>query len=384
MNKKYFSLLMIIFILNISMASGCWDYGEINDMMIVAGVAVDYDKNKDEYILTIEGIENDVEEGAKGEVFQSKGKTVFDAIRNMIKKVGRKLYWAHASILIIGKDTAENGIIPIIDLFLRGRELDQSLHVLICEEQFAEKIPNSQVIKSLKINSYRIEKTIEEEENLSKYLGISLWNFVKNMNEEGISPTLPIVRLKQVEDKKIAEVLGMAVFKGDKFVGKLDEKDAKFFMMIRNELKGGILTVESKLDSKETTIALEVLDNKTKVKPLYQDEKLIMKIDVQTTVRVGEIGGEENFIDKKGRETLSNDTKKMIEASIQDVIAKVQKEYRSDIFGFGSLVKNKMPKVWKELKYDWDRIFSSLEIEVNVDLQISSSGLLSKPIEVGD
>jgi hypothetical protein len=43
-----------------------------------------------------------------------------------------------------------------------------------------------------------------------------------------------------------------------------------------------------------------------------------------------------------------------------------------------------MPSLWKEKEKEWDAIFKDLEVSVNSNIEIANSGLLSKPIKIGD
>ena len=71
----------------------------------------------------------------------------------------------------------------------------------------------------------------------------------------------------------------------------------------------------------------------------------------------------------------------MIEKEIQELITHVQKDYNSDIFGFGNLLKRKNNKVWKKVEDDWDNVFPTIITETNVNVYIERSALSSKSIE---
>ena len=79
--KKVLYLLAIIF--QLASMAGCWNYREINDLSIVAGVAIDIAEN-DQYELTVELVKtksSGKQTEIISEVVSKKGKTIFDAIR---------------------------------------------------------------------------------------------------------------------------------------------------------------------------------------------------------------------------------------------------------------------------------------------------------------
>jgi spore germination protein KC len=133
-------------------------------------------------------------------------------------------------------------------------------------------------------------------------------------------------------------------------------------------------------------VTLEILPEttKTKIKPVYSDGKLSMELDVSITVAIAEIGGSENYISEPGLSKLKKDAEKSLENNIKRVVKKVQNDYDSDIFGFGSIIKDDMPDVWREIENDWEEIYKDLDISVNSDIEIINSALLLKPIKIGD
>ncbi|WP_446692492.1 Ger(x)C family spore germination protein, partial [Ruminiclostridium cellobioparum] len=149
MIKRLLGSLLVITVLSV-FSIGCWDYREINQMSIVSGAAVD--KTPDgKYKLSIEII--DLKSGGKEAHVHSKklecyGESLFDAIRNSIKISSQMLYWGHTEIIIISKDVAKEGILPIIDLFSRDAEPRLSIDILISNEDTAEKILDSQSIST--------------------------------------------------------------------------------------------------------------------------------------------------------------------------------------------------------------------------------------------
>ena len=79
--------ILVTMILSLFIFTGCWNYEEINKMRFVSGVAVDYDEVKEEYIVTTEVVR--LIQGGKdfgSTLFQSRGLTVFDAVRDTIIK----------------------------------------------------------------------------------------------------------------------------------------------------------------------------------------------------------------------------------------------------------------------------------------------------------
>jgi spore germination protein KC len=61
--------------------------------------------------------------------------------------------------------------------------------------------------------------------------------------------------------------------------------------------------------------------------------------------------------------------------SVQQLIAKAQKQYKIDFFGFGERVHEQLPYLWKKtLNQNWNNTFPQIPISVKVDLQCKDPG----------
>jgi spore germination protein KC len=371
--------------ISIGMLSGCWNYRDIDNTRLVAGMALDYDEKKNEYITTIEIINPASEKEAKmsGELYESRGKLPFDGVRDIIMKTGRKLYWAHAKTIIISQTIAEKKIISLLDYIYRDAEFREDMRLIVSKEKTASEILEKYGEESIyPIRGFYLDDVVESEESIGKYHSGQAWKFIKDLYAEGISPTLPAIKSISTAGRIHPYIGGLAVFKGEKMVGWLDEFETQGFLWVIDEIKGGLVIVTSTMKEKSDLVTLEILKNKTKIKPIYKEDQIIMKIDAETDVMIGEIGGTQDFIDKEGRAILKKDAEQQIKEQIEKVVKRVQKDYGSDIFKFSTSIKKEMPQVWRKIKPNWDQVFKDLKINVNVVVNIRGSALKSKPIKV--
>lgn len=384
MNKRLFFLVLII-IMILFFLTGCWNYRELDRLAIVSGVAVDKSEKGDKFLLTTEVI--DVKPGAT-EVkissirIDSEGDTIFDAMRNMIKISGKKLYWSHAKIIILSQDVAKESIIPIVDWISRDQEPRLTLYILVSKEKTAKEILSQQSVTT-DIRSFEINNMISANNSLSKAPEIEVYEVINDIASDGIYPALPAIGIAFNDGKSTSELSGTAVFKKDKLIGFLDGEQTKYYLFVRDKIKGGILVVKMPEEGSSKGIALEIFKNKTKVKPIYSNGKFIIKVDIKTEVTIGEEDTSIDYISEKGRDKLKAYAEKSLEKHVEDVIKKVQHDFDSDVFGFGKIVKSEMPSLWKEIKNDWNDIFKELEVEVNAKIQIRNSGFTISPVKVG-
>lgn len=381
MKRSYF----LIIIISLFALAGCWNYRDVNKMRFVAGVAIDHDEEKDEYIATSEVVRLiEAGESFGSTLFQSRGRTVFDAVRDTVMKNARRLYWGHAKVIILSKKVANENILTILDYTSRDAEFRDDIWILISEEKTASEIFERTFEKREDITSFHIDDILKNEKSVSTYHGVPTWRFIKDMYAKGIVPTLPIVKVAEKNGEKVPRVGGQAIFKDNKIIGTLDEIETRAYLWVIDKIKGGLLTVKTEILGESVEVTMELFNSKTKLEPKKIEDKIVMKIDIESDFGIGEIAGEVNVIEKKARKILIKDIENEIKKQVEDVITKVQKEYESDIFGFSTKIKAKMPDEWRKIESNWDEVFSSLKTEVDVKVNIRGSALTSEPIKVED
>ena len=377
MIKRLFCALLMLNVLGI-FCTGCWNYREINNMSIVSGAAID--KTSDgKYKLSIEIIDlktGGVEAKVHSKKLECYGASIVDAVRNAISFNANKLYWGHTEILIISKDVAKEGIVQILDVFSRDPEFRLTIDILVSKENTAEEILDSQSITT-EVRSYELNKMLDLEKELEKSPKVEIYEFINSLGESGISPVMPVVGLTENSGQETSQLLGTAVFNKDKLEYMFDQEDTKYFLFVMNKIKGGLFVVN------DSDITLKIIRNKTKLKPVYTNGKLHFEINIKTKVSISEIDFTK-FQNVKDIDKIQIEAQKTLKSRVKNVIKAVQNEYGIDIFGFGRSVRQDIPELWKKINPDWDTIFKNVPVNVNVDVKISNSGLLSKKIMIGD
>ena len=151
--KKILILLSIIFLM-----SGCYDYVEIDDLVIVTGILIDYNDNQ--YEVTSEVIENEKE--SKVKVFTTKCTTIDECIynfgisdkktqKNNEEKIGKELGY-----LSKGKLHQNEGIEKRMVLVSISRKLfTHSLPLIVAEQCYVKLLKDT---RSLIVDTKIIKK----------------------------------------------------------------------------------------------------------------------------------------------------------------------------------------------------------------------------------
>jgi spore germination protein KC len=375
------TLLVLLTIINSIVVTSCWNYREVDELSIVAGVAVDKGTNG-LYKITAEIIKisggKDTKTMAK--TITMEGRTMLDAVRNGISLSGKKLYWSHTKVIILSKEIATEGIIKVIDWYSRDSETRADVHILISEGRSAGEIFSGQGVTE-EIKSFVLDDMLKNQESMSKAPVTDILKFNNDLKAEGICAIAPVVNLKQMDGIMLPNIMGTAIFKSDKLVGFLNGEETKNIIFVRNEIKGGVLIEGMQGNDLTIPVSLEIFKNKTQVTPVTNGKDIEINININTIAAIDEIEGTENLIDDEGRKKLEQNAGKMLKAQIESIIDKMQSVYDADIFGFGAKLREDKIKVWYRVNNNWEETFKDLKVNVIAKVHIRNSSMLSKPLE---
>jgi spore germination protein KC len=380
--------LIIIILANTLLCSGCWNYREIEKLAIVAGMAIDMDKIDKRYILTVEiATPNPGEKGgsSKSEIYETKGATIFEAVRNLIVEIGRRAYWSHSKIIIIGKNIAEEqGVASVLDFVYRDSETRRDVLVLISDESTAGEVLK-EAFNVEDLLSYRIDASLRSQKSISRFPKTELRQVVGNFKSKDSAILVPLIRINKFKGKNdnTTEVFGSAVLKSDKVVGYLNGDETKMAIWLQGKLKGGLFIARDMLNSEED-MTFEIYGNKTKKKVELSEGELKMKISIKTDVGIAEAAGAIDFSDEKNFKKIKAEAEKRLKTQLEAVLKKVQQDYKADVFDFGEEVEVHQNKQWKKNKANWSEVFASMPVDINTEIEIRGSALVSKPIKGGE
>lgn len=379
LNKIFILLLLICFP---TLICGCWDYTEMNDLKYVAGFAIDKDKNSNEYILTFEVLEASVSaETINSNIVESRGKTIHAALRNAIKKTGKMLQTSHAKVVIISKDIAEEGIVPVLDLINRDEEVRSDMWLLISKMSSASEILTKEKISN-EIISYDLADTIKNSNKTGRYVSVEVFKFIKDLSDKGMAATASMVNLVKQGEKSYCKINGIAVFKKDKMIGELNENDTLSLQILKSKDPKFVIPIV--LENNES-VSLEVTNINRKLKAKNEGGKVDINMNINIDVRLSELAeSEKNYIYKSNRYMLEKYVNKSLETDMGNLLNKLQNEYRTDIVGFGDMLKRKNRKLWIGVEDQWNEVFSHASINTDVNVNIKYSGLTKNNIKVGE
>jgi len=322
-------------------------------------------------------------------LYSEKGNDLGEIERRATTQAARKMYFAHVRSVIIGEDVARDGIKEILDYMFRSSEFRSDYYFLIAKGATANQILSTVTT----IETVSGTKLFESIENSKKWWSptnsLKIIELVNDINAKGKNPALTGVELYQdTEDIDSIDKLKksspgklklneLGVFHGDKLIGWLNEDECRALNNIIGKTKNSVISVDY---DDNTHVSLNFNTKKAKIKVSLSDGKPVIDVMLSAEMDISTVSSNIDFTEKEKLDKLNSIVdEKLIEIS-KKTLAKAQNELKTDFFGFGESIHRAYPKVWNELKDNWDTEFTKLQVNFMADTLIRDMGQNLKPI----
>ncbi|KAF9118084.1 hypothetical protein BGX30_004846, partial [Mortierella sp. GBA39] len=240
--------LMFLLLSVALLTGGCWDSQELNTLSIISATSIDRSNGKWEISFQVvipQSIATQTGGGGAGSqspttIFSTKGRSIAEAMQNASLETSRKLFFAHNSVLILSEDVArKEGVGEILDFFLRPFESRETMSVLLTKGKASNLL--EVLIPLEKISGNAIQRIIDQsQKNLSQAQNMRLIDFarmVASPDESAMAPELEVSgdltkqssldALKSTRNDAVIKLGELGVFRKDKLVGWIDQKDSR-------------------------------------------------------------------------------------------------------------------------------------------------------------
>lgn len=382
--------ILATIILSMIFTSGCWSRRELNYLAIVEAFGIDKVKGKEEIIGSQQIVKpaaakagGDTKGGGSASAvwtLTARGETYFDALRKGAMQSPRRMYYGHNKVIVIGEEAAREGVAGYLDLAGRDPELRPGPWVFIAKGVTAEEIINAQSEQN-PIGAIVLDGLAKLNRASSLNAVIQIEDFLKKVSSDSTSAyasRIEIFKRKTVGDQEFVEfkLSGASVFRKDKLIGWLEEKETRGMLWIIGEVKSGIITVKAP-DNK--SVGLEILSAKSKIKPDIRDGKLSIIVEVSEEANFGDSNTQLDLTTPERIKELNDKQSDVIEDEIRSCLKIAQKEYQVDLFGFGEAIHQNYPKDWELIKDKWEEVYPTIPVELVINTNINRYGMFAEP-----
>lgn len=381
-------------LLIILMSAGCWNKKEPKDLAIVNSII--YNKTQDgAYEVTVEilnlsGSDKKTGMGGGGSsenkvvTETARGNSFREALANISTLIEKTIYGGHNHVRFFTESAAKDDIAAAIDYVLRDHLTDETPLMVVIKGDHPEKIYEASMglSDSLGVYIYRMEVTQQKLSSKSVY--VTTLGFMKDFFNDGKEPVAGVVQVvksrsdkqktqgssEEDESKERIQYEGLAAFKGDKLVGFLDGTETSAYNFITGQINVAIITVPFK----NSYVVCEVTGASSDIKTKINAEAAAIDVKIKASIRIIGYGADEDPSNPEIMKEIETGFNNHLLPQIAAVIRKAQKEFGSDIFGFGSSVHAQNPEDWKRIKKKWGQIFPDATVTISVESNVYQTG----------
>ena len=298
------------------------------------------------------------------------GRNVSMCYVNLQQRLQDELFLGHTRVLVISEDLAREGLSRYMNFFRNNPEFRRLSYLLISENK-AEDLLNT-FPKTANLQAIYLMNLIEDEIQRQTMPDLPFIEIAIRDVTSGVDPIAVLIS----SDKETGNIKysGLAVFRGDRMVGKLDVEETWSYLQLAEGKLSGLQVVRD-VESEIGRLSIVFKDLKRKMRLVLTEKgnfKFECKLSFEGIIFSQEVPAvytKEIYLDQ-----LENRVSTEVKREIETVFYKVQQKYNADIFGFGELVKAYMPEEWKRIE-DWHEEFKKVELELDVETIIRRSGM---------
>lgn len=389
-----FGKSLILIVLLPSLLTACWSSKEVEDLALYAGLALDvgqpapvekefeaygarYSKrNKVMATIQIVPTKSMGGEGKKKSDKQkhymnisASGDSILEIFRQFSIRRDRPIIGHHLKVIVICADLLKKQTIEqLMDFVLRDNDIRPSTLVFISKGSAKDTLHSSQPNQ---IPSFHIAGMLRNRARTSKVINAVTLSKLDALMYAKKS----FVLQNLVTAKGETEFSGVGIIKGSTghWIGNLNQEDAECLSWIKNDGDAGVIKTYDR-DNEPLTYEIKSMKSKTKVD--VSGGKIAFHVSIKTEGRLIEIWNSKGQFTES--ESNVKEAEELFEAKLKkmmnSLMHKLQSDYKTDVAGFGEALSIKHPHIWKNVKEEWDDVFSKSEVTFDYDLSITEFG----------
>ena len=302
---------IILLLLSILLLTGC-DYIEIEDLVIITGIIIDYKDNN--YVLTSQVLENEDKTIIKN--YTTTGNTIDEALYKLSKYSNKDIFISHMKVLLLTENTIKNNV-NYYDYFIRNSKSKMNFYVYLINDEIKEKILDQD-----NNSIYLKELTDLNSKVFSSSAKTTFLELIQNKYEYGITEIYPIVDIK--EDKLYLNKL--AYYNNEIYT--LNDIESITYNMITNKID------KSSLDIPCNDKIFSITIDNVKTKYNYNNDFMI---NISFDSKIDEYTCDYDLNSNESINILTTQINENVEKNVLNLINISQKN-NTDFIGFGNYI----------------------------------------------
>jgi len=431
MKKLLISLIFIIpFLL-----TGCLEPIELSNIGIVVGMGIEISDEGYEVTLQIlnpPAISGQQQHALATLELHENARSIHEAFKLLDQRTSAVLTLSHLEVIVIGEKFAEKGLSPFVNYALRHSDIRPDINMVVAKgvepKQILQVVTAFDAIPAIQINPGTLKNsranriitkdlyevadainspidnmvltaitlyleeydvTVGDKQGEDKFNFRNKFETIEEINANKDKPD--IGRDGPVDKKKIDKEIAKsstqhnaldskrpvqirkenaAVFNGDKIIGYITDSNVQKLNILKGSYKRYDLVAIT--DDKEyyTSAGLTTLD--VKVKSNMKNNEITYKVTSDAIIL--ENTYPIDFTYNQNLQAASEFLSKRLKEDLEDFVKQSQETMKVDFLGIAGHVSHQEKKLWREIEGYWDDIFPHINIIIEVEIDVNSTG----------
>ncbi|SHE14340.1 germination protein, Ger(x)C family [Chlamydia abortus] len=367
MVKKWFGLTILL----LTILTGCGDQRILEKAGFIETESFDLLPNGQFLISNSVPI---TEPGVKTQrkVLTTEAKSSKEAKVEFARQTSLTLVNGQLRNLIFGVSLAKQGLWDQFDTFSRDPSVSPHAKIAIVNGSASSLLAKD--FKQHPRTDQYIDRLLTKEAKEHAIPKVTLYEFTRDFLDDGIDPVVPVIR----EDRDNISLDGIGLFKGSRYITKIEPDDALIFGFLRDNVKRGNLDVElGQAEGENELVMFNSLTSRRNIKVKRTDSgSPEVEINVKVKGSILEYIGPRDLSEEKNRSSIETMMSDHITRRANKMVKHMQMN-RVDSLGIGKYVRNNMSyEAWKAM--DWEQKYPDAKVKCKIRFKIKDTGKIEK------
>lgn len=387
--------------------TGCEDGNEPDTLGYVVAIGIDKPEDgKEGYDFTIQFANPSKisggasQEGGKGGKDSIENITVtapgiYSAVNVANHIISKKFTLSHTKLLVFSDDIAKDGVEKFFETVGRSSDIRPNTYVavskckakdflesvnpetevnpvryytMIFENEYSEFIPKNMT------QDFYFHFTSDERDSVMPLCSVSGKENSRENAETGYQYQLENDVAGEIPTgKEETQVMGMAVFSGDKKVAEMGEIETEIYNMIIGEYENSYVAYYFSVVPDDPITLIQQSGKKPKISIDTTEDA--PKISVELYVEGDFCSSSPRISVEDNIDLFTDEVSMELKSEVEDFLKKTA-ALGTDIIGFSEYAKRNFPSLDKFKAYNWKEKYKNAEFNVSVDFSVRRTGLV--------
>jgi spore germination protein KC len=422
--RKPFLQLGLLLSLLFPVLTGCWSAHEISNIAIVNALGIDQNDQGQLEVTTVIVKPSHLfpEIGESGHPSQhaylvrtETGKNMLEAMEKLSNSLPEQIYFGHLETVIFGRKAAMTQIQKCLDFLNRGTDFRPNIKLLVANGRAKDIVSETPELNStigLEIQDlvdtkrYGTSQMVEDisqftekmddntEDPYTGFIGTKPLNSLptstgpsKPQEQSHSTTQKELTKPANDSQKSLSNTLqlqGTAVFKGSHFIGVLNEPETQGFLLLKGKLQNSVVTLNCG-GGDQGDVGIQIRGSKATYTPAYSLNHPSMSVSISVNADIGQYTCKKGVMSPKEISQMNHRLETILKQQAEDTLNVAQKNWQTDIFGFGKAFYQKDPVQWKLMAPVWrEKLLKDMDVNVKVTTNINRFGLRKETSHVNE